>query len=243
MYLVFPPEYSGLADATYTQALGEYQYTTKHPRYEGLVDKLGLDYLVVTTYDLDKARAEQDVAEYRWSILKAMAQGAVFVHFEDIEEAHFFTPDEETPLEDQIAKILVAGKYAEGRAEYYQKVSPKAVYVGSSYVSPLAVVVTPYNAKGDGFERAYNDKVANVLASLPEDLWAKTAFATSRMSATIHKLLDELPDSAIVTLDKKTTDKVESYEHTQFAAPKNIDVQFGIKFNNTVKRKEVEEKE
>ena len=97
MYLIFPPEYEGLADAVFTKAQQSYQYTTKK-RESGLVDSVGKGTLVVTTYDRDAAKSEDEVAQYRWSTLEAMALGAVFVHFDDVDEAHFFTPDDELPI-------------------------------------------------------------------------------------------------------------------------------------------------
>lgn len=241
MYLIFPPEFSGLADAVFTQAQVEYQYPLK-VRDEGLNEGLmNSSTLSVVTYDREVARNEDDVSEYRWSILKAMGQGAVFVNYQDVDEAHFYNVDESHSTEEQVKAILVAGRYAEARAKYFSDTSPKTLYVGPTYVNPLALVVTSYDAKGFGFDVDYDAKVPNVLASLPEDLWTKTAFATSRMSATLHHLLDVLPETAIVTLDKRTSKKVESYTYDQVSAPKKIDLEFGIEVRNTVKRKEVEE--
>lgn len=240
MYLIFPPEYDGLADAVYNRASNEYQYTTKL-KQSGLSRTVGVDELLVTTYDMEKARSEQDVSEYRWEILRAMSKGAVFVHFDNISEAHFYTPEDTVPLEDQITKILVAGKYAETRAKHYKEASPKASYVGPTYVNPLTVIVTSYDAKKEEFNADYDPKIPPVLSSLPEDLWAKTGFTTARMAATLSHLLDEFYDSALVTFDLRVSRKIDSHEHFELKAPKIIDLEFGIEFNNIVKRKEVEE--
>lgn len=247
MYLVFPPAYSGLADAVFTQARSEYQYG-QAVQDKGLDEGLINSYVLsVAEYDRDEARNSQDVAEYRWSILKAMAQGAVFVNYENnsgpIDEAHFFTTDKSLPMEEQIKSILVAGRYAESRAKYFAEVSPKVFYAGPTYVNPIAAIVTSYDSKQESYSVDYDPKIRNILSSLPEDLWTKTTFLTSRMSSTLHHLLDVLPETAILAFDKRVVKKVESYEYTQLTAPKQIDLEFGIEINNLVKRKEVEEEE
>lgn len=242
MYLIFPPEYEGLADAVFTKAQQSYHYTTKK-RESGLVDSVGKGTLVVTTYDRDAAKSEDEVSQYRWSILEAMALGAVFVHFDDVDEAHFFTPDDELTIEQQIEKILVAGRYAEARSNFFAETSPKALYVGPTYVNPLAVAVLKYDAKKEDYTLDYFNKTANVLASLPDDLWPKVGFISARMPVSLHKVLDEFYDTAVLAFDARSLHKVESYKPTKVNAPKNIDLEFGVNLNTSVKKKDVVEEE
>lgn len=244
MYIVFPPEYRAMAKATFVQAQQQYQYTLK-AEDEGLSDRVGPDTVVVSVYDMEEDRVSKDVANFRWDLLRAMSKGAVFVNFNDkkTNEAHFFNTNDELSIEDQIDSILVAARYCEMRSEFYHGEAPKALYAGPTYVAPLAVVVTNYDSKKEQFNVDYDPKMRNVIASLPEDLWLKTGFANARMSASLHKLLDEFPETAIVTFDKKPAGKVESYESVRLDVPKKIDRDFGINFKNTVKRKEVGEEE
>lgn len=245
MYIVFPKEYSAMAEATLVQAHQQYPRTLRPPLEEGLSEHVGPDTIVVTVYDMDAEKENSDVADFRWGILRAMSQGAVFVNYDEkqIKEAHFFNTDDALSVEDQINSILVAAQYSETRSEYYHGEAPKALYAGPTYVAPLAVVVTSYDSKKEKFSVDYDAKMRAVLASLPEDLWTKVGFVSARMSASLHKLLDVFPESAIVTFDKKPAGKVESYQNVQLKAPKKIERDFGIEFRNTVKRKEVREEE
>lgn len=241
MYLIFPPEYEGLANAVFIQARDSYQYTSKFFT-TGLVQReVEPTELIVTTFDFERVQESTDTAEFRWEILATMAQGAVFVNYDKPNTTHFYDAPEGLTTEDQIDKILVAGRFGESRAAYVQGVAPKAFYVGPTYTAPLATIVVTYDAKkDDNFLVDYDERVTPLLASLPEDLWTKTAFATARMGSTLQKLLDEFYETAIVTLDKKGSTKVGSLTHEQIAAPKDVNILFGRTLNNIVKTKEVD---
>lgn len=240
MYLIFPPEFEGLANAVFIQARDSYQYTSKSNTI-GLVQReVSADELIVTTFDFEAVRESEDVAEFRWEILSSMAQGAVFVNFDKPNTTHFYDAPDELAVEDQIDKIIIAGRHGESRAKYVNGVSSKASYVGPTYTAPLASIVVTYDSKQDGFSVDYDERIRPILASLPDDLWTKTAFATARMGSTLQKLLDEFYETAIVTLDKKGSTKVGSLSHEQIKAPKDVNILFGRTLNNIVKTKEVD---
>lgn len=243
MFIIIHPDRAELAEHVYNTATTQYQHD-----YRTFTDGLPHDLsdiraedLYVTVADLDEYASTMDAGEYRWMMLTMMSKGVVFVDYGHPYEGHFYNTEGDQDEDGQVHKIVVAGAYAENRVKALTTVG-KIHYAGPTYTAPIAVVVTSYNSKKDSYSLDYDLKVANVLSSLPSDLWMKVGFLTARQSVTLGNAFDLMPYSAIVTLETKVTKKIEGHaEATQVKPPRSISTEFGMKFNETVKQTEIED--
>lgn len=109
-------------------------------------------------------------------------------------------------------------------------------YVGRVHSSPRSVLILDPTRNTSPASMMENPKVQNLLNSVPDDFWGKTAFASTLSSKKLEYFLEEHDQTIPITTSTKSDAKLKfaGLEHLAISLPSEPSREYGIKLRASV---------